>query len=341
VFANVFASVFASVWEKAMARFVSGSPAALGLAAGVAAGLAAGALWGLTFIAPLFAAPFTIFDLTVMRYGIYGVASLVLLGLSGFAALRALPLRDVGLFVWLGLSGNVLYFLLMALAVPLAGTAVVALVVGTLPLWIGLAGNRGPNRVPLARLAGPLALVALGLVLVKGLAVLGMPDIADRWRFAQGLALAAAATALWTLFALQNAAAMRKRPSISTNDWTLLNGIGVLIGTLGLFLIGHVAGWSRLTELGPLAEGAARFWLVAVVLGLLSSFGAMWLWTFTTRRLPVALSGQLIVSETLFALLFGYLFFWRLPTIAEALGITLMIAGVIAAVRVFSRRDPD
>ncbi|MBY3239728.1 hypothetical protein HFO17_35390, partial [Rhizobium laguerreae] len=37
------------------------------------------ALWGLTFIAPRAVAPFTAWDLTIARYGIFGLACLMLL----------------------------------------------------------------------------------------------------------------------------------------------------------------------------------------------------------------------------------------------------------------------
>src|SRR5689334_23023800 len=100
---------------------------------GVVAGLTAGALWGLTFIAPLLAAPFTPFDLTVGRYLVFGCASLAFLWRGGFAALKGLSSTELAFLIVLALAGNVGYYLLMALAVPLAGSAVVALIVGTLP----------------------------------------------------------------------------------------------------------------------------------------------------------------------------------------------------------------
>ncbi|WP_259665545.1 hypothetical protein [Rhizobium bangladeshense] len=46
---------------------------------GIIAGLTTCALWGLTFVAPRTIAPFTAWDLTIARYGIFGFACLLLM----------------------------------------------------------------------------------------------------------------------------------------------------------------------------------------------------------------------------------------------------------------------
>jgi len=137
---------------------------------GVAAGILAGALWGLTFVAPLVTAPYSPFDLTVGRYLAFGLASLAVLAPGGFPVLRALPRRDWLLVGLLGFAGNVGYYLAMSLAVPRAGTAVVALVIGCLPVVMAVLGNKGPQRVPLRRLVPSLLLIAAGLLAVNGAA---------------------------------------------------------------------------------------------------------------------------------------------------------------------------
>ncbi len=138
---------------------------------GALAGVLAGALWGLTFVAPLVADPYTPFDLTVARYLAFGAVSGALLAPGGFAAVRRLPRRDLALLALLGFAGNVGYYLLMALAVPLAGSAVVALVIGCLPVVMAVLGNAGPGRVPARRLAPPLLVLGAGLLVVNGAAL--------------------------------------------------------------------------------------------------------------------------------------------------------------------------
>jgi len=73
--------------------------------------------------------------------------------------------------------------------------------------------------------------------------------------------------------------------------------------------------------------------LVVVAIGFGSSWLATILWNMASQRLPASLCGQLIVSETLFALL--YSFFWdgRWPTAAQWAAATLFTAGILASIR--------
>ncbi|MNZ65073.1 Inner membrane protein YtfF [compost metagenome] len=66
---------------------------------------------------------------------------------------------------------------------------------------------------------------------------------------------------------------------------------------------------------------------------MLGSWLANLLWNAASRRLPLTLTGQLIVFETLFSLLYGFLYLQRLPTLLETLAIGLLIGGVTWAVR--------
>ncbi|WP_440862145.1 hypothetical protein, partial [Stenotrophomonas maltophilia] len=74
------------------------------------------------------------------------------------------------------------------LAVPLVGTAIVALIIGALPVAMALGGNSGADRLPLGRLLPPLAAIGLGLAVVNGAAVGDAPE-AGRLGIAAGIAL--------------------------------------------------------------------------------------------------------------------------------------------------------
>ncbi|MEH3147087.1 MAG: hypothetical protein PGN34_17450 [Methylobacterium frigidaeris] len=54
-------------------------------------------------------------------------------------------------------------------------------------------------------------------------------------------------------------------------------------------------------------------------------------------RLPLALAAQLIVAETVFGLVYGFLFEGRWPTGAEAAGCALQLGGAAAATLLFTR----
>ena len=73
-------------------------------------------------------------------------------------------------------------------------------------------------------------------------------------------------------------------------------------------------------------------------MGLAGSWFATWCWVIASHRLPLALAAQLIVAETVFGLVYGFIFEGRFPTSAEAIGATMQVAGVCSAIAVFSKR---
>jgi len=54
------------------------------------------------------------------------------------------------------------------------------------------------------------------------------------------------------------------------------------------------------------------------------------LWNHASRLLPLTMTGQMIVFETLFALLYGFLWEGRWPTMLESVAMVLLVAGVIS-----------
>jgi drug/metabolite transporter (DMT)-like permease len=301
------------------------------------AGIFAGALWGLTFVAPLVAAPYSTFDLTVGRYLAYGLVSLAILAPGKFRALRSLTRRDWVLLGSLGFAGNVGYYLAVSAAVPRAGTAVVALIIGCVPVVMSVLGNRGEWHIPLHKLAPSLLLIAAGLLTVNGAAFAQAKTIGALGDFATGVALTIAALAVWTWYGLTNAHALAARKAISPVTWTALTGIGTLVALIPVLVFGYFAGWSRLPSLGLAGPAALRLMAWSLGLALLCSWTATWAWSIAARRLPVSLAGQLIVSETAFALIYGAAYQGKLPGWAEVFGGLLLLAGVVVALRTFHK----
>jgi drug/metabolite transporter (DMT)-like permease len=304
---------------------------------GILAGLLAGALWGLTFVAPLAAAPYTPLDLMMLRYLVFGLGSLATLAPGGFALLRSLKQRDLAQLVALGAAGNVFYFGAMALAVPRIGSAVVALIIGCLPVVMGLLGNRGNAQIAWRRLAPPLALVVLGLLSVNGAALLDAHDTGDLRHALAGFGLAFAALGLWCWYGLANARAIARRPHLSGGQWTALTGVGTLLALLPVIPLCLASGLSSVPALGVHGAGPLLAWGIA--LGLLCSWCATWAWSIASRRLPVSLAAQLIVAETLFALLYGAVYQRELPAWSEISGAICLLAGVFLAIRAFANNS--
>ncbi|MDR2129037.1 MAG: EamA family transporter, partial [Burkholderiaceae bacterium] len=291
---------------------------------GIAAGLGAGALWGLVFVAPRMTPGFSALDLAAWRFIFFGFSAALALGLN----VARQPARVLRQWAWLtrqqllaaiGLSviGFTGYYWLSALSIRNAGSEMPALIMGTVPIALLLLGR--PKGLHWKDLLPGLALTALGL-LVMGMgalervrAALAHPELATAaaaaaagesatqayWR---GIALALLALVSWTAFALLNAKWLRSQPQLSAAQWT--NGLGIATGAGGLLLwwLGGTP-WRVMTA----HPGFAQFMLTGVAVGVGSSWLATVLWNMASQRLSASLCGQLIVSETLFALIYSFL----------------------------------
>lgn len=296
---------------------------------GILAGLATCAMWGLTFVAPRAVEPFTAWDLTVARYGIFGLACALLMIGRRFRPTGIAPLRAItGLL--LGGAGYTGYFICTAFAVQLAGAAIPPVIIGTMPVFLAVIGNARDRTAPWAALAVPLLLTGTGVGAVN-VATLGRINVADTQSLQLGILASIVALVIWIIYGLVNAAVMRSGDAPDGLKWTGLQGIGAAAGSLFLLPL------SSLTEMTALpAHDLYRFMGWALVMGLAGSWLATWCWVVASRRLPLALAAQLIVAETVFGLAYGFAFEGRWPLWWEVLGAGVQIAGVCCAVKVFS-----
>ena len=99
-----------------------------------------------------------------------------------------------------------------------------------------------------------------------------------------------------------------------------------MTGAQSLLLAAPVLGLQAATH------GSAQwlhFLLVAGGVAILSSVVGGACWNQASRLLPLALSGQVLVIETLAALVFGFLWEQRLPDAYEIAAIALLVSGVV------------
>ena len=294
---------------------------------GVANGVLAGAVWGLVFLAPQVLGEFSPFQLSAARDLAYGVVAMLLL------APRWRPLvARLGRAEWLSLFrlsllGNILYYVLLAAAVQWAGGASASLIVGLLPVVLTVVGSREAGAVSFRALAPSMALCLAGVGLVAFEAFRLDTGHGDPIFRLLGLACAVGALGSWSAYSVDNARWLARRPDISSHDWSLLTG--VVTGALALLLAIPAffpAFWGGASH----APGEwARFWGVAAGVAILASVVGNGLWNQASRLLPLTLSGQMIVFETLFALLYGFLWSQRWPTGLEVLAIGCLVAGVL------------
>ena len=91
--------------------------------------------------------------------------------------------------------------------------------------------------------------------------------------------------------------------------------------------------------MGARLSGTPALMVCGLIQGLGATLAGAWAWSVATRRLPLALSGQLIASETLYATALGLLINQRWPSPMEALGTGLLFVGVGWAIHAFYRRQ--
>ncbi len=299
---------------------------------GIFYGSLAGAAWGLVFLSPALLPDFSPLLLSCGRFLMYGVIAL-LIGLPMARSLLCkISLKDLMALTRLSLTGNIVYFILLAAAVQRIGIAPTSLVIGVLPLTITLLGRKEADAPALGHLFWPLLTVMAGIVCINLEALLG--DGAQSQPLSErvlGMVYAVLALACWSWFATDNARCLKRQTHFNSNEWSLLTGVitGLLAG--GIWLAADLLGLT-VVQIELPAERWQSFWLVNLVLAVVASWLGYTFWNASTRRLPLTLSGQMVVFETLFALVYGFVYLQRLPTLLEGVAILLLLGGVCAAV---------
>lgn len=294
---------------------------------GVLAGLGAGALWGLVFVAPrmldMGEGGYSSVDLMAGRFAVYGVVAALVMAL-GWRSRRVPTFRQAAAALVMSVLGFSAYYLLLVLAIRDAGTEVPSLLIGTIPIWVMLLGK--PQELRWASLLPGLALTLAGLALMMGTTHGAEQGAAAHfWR---GMGFAFASLVCWTVFAIFNAAWLKRHPEVNATDWA--NWLGVATG-MGSLLIWVLAG----SDIQTMAtrEDRATFLLLCVLAGLGSTWLATILWNMASQRLSASLCGQLIVSETIFALAYSFAWDGRWPTPPQLVACVLFTLGILASIR--------
>jgi len=191
---------------------------------------------------------------------------------------------------------------------------------------VAVTAAREPGAVPLSKLAPALALCVAGVVLMGWAAMASSHVHASTGRRLVGLLCAVGALLSWTVYSVGNARWLTRCPDVSGHDWSLLTGVA----TGGLALLVAPIAFAAGGQGRPGAEWV-QFWLVAVAVAVLASILGNACWNRASRALPLSLGGQMIVFETLFGLLYGFLWQQRWPLPLELLAAGCLLAGVVLA----------
>jgi drug/metabolite transporter (DMT)-like permease len=147
-----------------------------------------------------------------------------------------------------------------------------------------------------------------------------------------GLLFAIGALASWTSYAVGNSRWLSRLPSVSAQDWNLLTGL--VTGAQALVLVPVAI----LMDTGSHESGAwAQLAGVSIGIAVLASVVGNGLWNRMSQLLPLTLVGQMILFETLFALIYGFLWEQRLPTTLEMAAFAFVVLSVVLCIRAHRR----
>src|SRR6478736_1678457 len=298
--------------------------------AGVGYGLRAGALWGFVFLAPQLVSGFGPLHLAVGRYLFFGSIALALLAPRWREVSTHLGRREWLQLAGLAFAGNTLHFILLTAAVQQGGVAMAALVVGFLPVTVTIVGSRESGSIPLRRLAPSLLLCVAGAICI-GWQSLAAASTTSLTQQLLGLTCAIGALVTWTIFAVGNTRTL-KSVQVSAQDWNLL--VGLVTGAQSLLLVPFAL---ALDGGNHFTSDWIRLASVCAGLAVMASIFGNALWNRMCRLLPLTLVGQMILFQTVFALLYGFLWAQRLPTLLELAALGLLVASVFSCLSAHRR----
>ncbi len=302
--------------------------------------LAAGLMWGLVFVAPLLLPDYPAVLLTAGRYLAFGLIALPL-ALMDRRELRRLSAADWWSACRLSAIGNFLYYLTLSAAIQRAGNPLPTMIIGTLPVVIAVCANQRnaarDGHYRWRQLAAPLLLIVAGIAYVNWVeqASLGEGELS---RYLQGAGLALIALACWTWYPIRNADWLRTHVDRSPRAWATAQGLVTLPMALLAYLAMAAAQGLNLPAVPtgfdfPWGPRPWAFIGLMLAVGLFASWLGTLCWNEASQRLPTTLAGQLIVFETLSALVYGQWHRGGWPAPMTVIGALLLVAGVSWALR--------
>ena len=307
-------------------------PGGRNLLLGVLLGAGAGALWGLVFLTPELVRAFSPLQLTIGRYLAYGLISAALIAPRWPTLMQTLTRREWLALCWLALAGNTLYYILLSSAVQLGGIAMTSLVIGFIPVAVTIVGSRDQGAVSLHRLVPSLLLCSAGAVCI-GWQAIALPAVGRVGVQLIGLGCAIGALASWSIYAINNSRWLVRLDHVTAHDWNLLIGIATGAQSLALVPISLLV-----DNLQHDATAWAQFAAVSIGVAVFASILGSLLWNRMSRLLPLTLVGQMILFETLFALIYCFLWEQRAPTLLESAAFALVVASVWSCIK--AHRSP-
>lgn len=303
---------------------------------GVLFGVVACMIWGTVYVAPQILAAYEPATIALARYLVFGILSL------GLAYTQRHEFSFYTRADWrralaLGLIGNIFYYWVLAEAVRGAGAPIAGAFTAMIPIIVSVIGNRQAKReqraVPWLKLMPSLFFILVGMACLNGtefVYLVGSGRVSSH-EFWVGVGFAFLSLFIWTWYPLSNAEWLIKHPQRSPRAWSTAQGLTLLPASL--IILGVMSANSSVPAiLGPTP---GLFIGISLFLGIVSSWVGIFFWNLMSQRLPPALGGQMLIFETLFAVIYAHIWRGQWPSALMVLGMSALLIGIVSGMRVF------
>ncbi|MFT7386922.1 MAG: drug/metabolite transporter (DMT)-like permease [Candidatus Endobugula sp.] len=299
-------------------------------------GILVNCLWGTTILAPYYLADLNPVAIAIGRYLAYGLISIVfvLFNLNSLRKLNYGQWKQAFLFAF---TGNVGYYICIALSVHYAGITTTALIESTTPIVMIVASQLSGKEFDFQSLLFPVIMVLTGIVMLNQSQGVGIDYSANDYQWYVGLGFAVLSLWLWAWYALSNARFLKQNPSISSNIWSVAIGVGCFVQSIIGLSVFAVSGESIFMTTDDIASSTIRLIVGCLFLGVFISWLVTIWWNQVSRYIPMAIIGPLFVFESLSSLTYGYIVDKKLPATMEVMAVVLIIGGVALSMMLTSR----
>jgi drug/metabolite transporter (DMT)-like permease len=132
-----------------------------------------------------------------------------------------------------------------------------------------------------------------------------------------------------------NSKLLKEATHLKPTEWTSMTGLAAGATSLALF----VAWWAthptqtanEYTSI--IYPHLGKYVILSIVLGWGCSWVAISLWNMATKKLPANIVGLLLVSETVFSVIYSDIYDGRWPRRLELIAIVLVLSGLVLALQ--------
>ncbi len=290
----------------------------------VTAALTAALLWAFAFPAPAAVKPASELLLVTGRYSLFGLCGLYVL-CRGRRQLRLMPTRRILFGLYIGFVGYFVFYICVSYSATMGSGFITAVIVGSSPITIAVAGNFAEKRMSWSELVAPVLLILSGLTLLSAVDFIheGPSDRAHDSLL--GILLAIMAMLTWSYFVVRNAQSQRTwETKPDPKIWAALVAMGA--GGASMVLLPFAIATTPEETFSPYPLFKIIAW--CVFLGVIGSWWGTYIWVKAAQGIPVPLVGPLLATETIFGAIMSLPAERRTPTWTEVGGALFILAGI-------------